>query len=109
MFEVQVGERFVRAFKIVEAAFQHGTRSDIVAGRLVMKGHRQLDQTLEVASQMAMPRCLPPHVFEDLMGVEKAGGVEQLQAAAKSVFHRNQSNTGGAAKEPYTTCFHIPY
>jgi hypothetical protein len=54
-----------------------------------MKCHRQLDQSLEMASAVAVAGGLAPHVFESLMGVEKVAGVEEGEAASHAaVVHR---------------------
>jgi hypothetical protein len=44
---------------------------------MVMKRDRQLNQSLEMASAMAMEGSLTPDVFESLMGVEEVGGIEE--------------------------------
>jgi hypothetical protein len=46
----------------------------------MMKCYRQLYQSLEMPSEMAVVGSLAPHVFEDLMGVKEMGGVEMSQA-----------------------------
>jgi hypothetical protein len=55
----------------------------------MMKRHRQLNQSLQMASEAAVARSLPPKVFEGLMGVEKAAGIEQGEAAPPGIsLHR---------------------
>jgi len=42
-----------------------------------------------VTPEAAVPRSLAPHVFENLVGVEKVGGVEEGEAALRAaVAHR---------------------
>jgi len=43
----------------------------------MMKRHRQLNQSLEMASAVAVAGRLTPDVFESLMGVEEVAGVEE--------------------------------
>jgi hypothetical protein len=42
-----------------------------------MKCHCQLNQSLEMASAVAVAGSLAPHVLEGLMGVEEMGGIEK--------------------------------
>lgn len=51
-----------------------------------MKGHRQLNQSLQVAAQGALEGHFTPGVLEGLVSVEEAGGIEQCQAALGVVF-----------------------
>ena len=51
-----------------------------------MKCHRQLNQSLEMPSKVAVAGSLSPHVFEGLMSVEEVAGVEKGQAALAGVF-----------------------
>ena len=78
--EIEIGKRAVRAVEIAHGTLQNRARTDMVAFGLVMKSDRQLNHTLEVPAQRAMLRRLTPSVFEDLVGVEEAGGVEEGEA-----------------------------
>src|SRR5882757_9218182 len=74
-----------RPGKIAKRTFQNRLGSHQIAGRLVMKSHRQLNQSLEMASEAAVWRRLTPDVFQGLMGVEKAAGIEQTKAAPPGI------------------------
>jgi hypothetical protein len=52
----------------------------------MMKRHRQLNESLEMTSEVAVARSFAPDVFERLMGVEEVGGVEQSQALRERFF-----------------------
>ena len=84
--EIEIRKRTVRAVEIAQGTLQNRARTDMVAFGLVMKSDRQLNHTLEVPAQRAMLRRLTPSVFEDLVGVEEAGGVEEGEAAYEVVF-----------------------
>jgi len=86
---VDLGQRLFRTRDVAQSAFQHGTSSNQIAGGLVMKRHCQLNQSLKMTPEAAVPRSLAPHVFENLVGVEKVGGVEEGEAALRAaVAHR---------------------
>ena len=78
--EIEIGERAVRTADVAHGTLQNRARTDMVAFGLVMKCDRQLNHTLEVPAQGTMMGCLTPGVFEDLVGVEEAGGVEEGEA-----------------------------
>jgi hypothetical protein len=48
-----------------------------------MKSDRQLNHPLEMPTQGAMTGYLTPSVFEDFMGVEKVGAVEQIKTSVE--------------------------
>ena len=61
-----------------------------------MKRHRQLNKSLEMTAEVAVAGGLAPDVFEGLMGVEKAAGVEEGQAVLpRSLLHAYQSIRSG--------------
>jgi len=48
-----------------------------------MKSDGQLYHALQVPARRAVKRCLAPDVFEDLVGVEKVGMVEQIETSVE--------------------------
>jgi len=87
--EIEIGKRAVRAIEIAHGTLQNRARADMVASGLVMKSDRQLNQTLEVQTEMpargAVTRHGAPDVFENFMSVEKVGAVEERYAVPKRV------------------------
>ncbi len=79
-FEIDIGKRAVRSVEIAYGALQNRARTHMVVFGLVMKSDRQLNHTLQVATQGAMTRRLTPYVFENLVGVEEASSIEQRYA-----------------------------
>ena len=83
--EIENGKRAVRAVEIAQGTLQHRARAHTVAFRLVMKSDRQLNQTLEMQTEMPtrgeVARNRAPDVFENFMSVEKVGAVEQTDTA----------------------------
>jgi hypothetical protein len=64
----------------------------------MMERYRQLNHALEMPAKTAARCSLPPHVFEGLMSVEEAGGIEHGQSAMPVLllngFHsQNKGNT----------------
>jgi len=51
-----------------------------------MKRHRQLNQSLEMPSKVAVAGSLAPHVFQGLMCVEEVAGVEEAEALRERFF-----------------------
>lgn len=94
MFEVDFRERFFRTVEVAKAAFQHGTSPEMIASRCVMKRHRQLDHSLEVATQAAVAWSLPPDVFQHLMRVEEAGGIEERYTVSQPAFIHDFGSIG---------------
>jgi hypothetical protein len=84
--EIETGERAVRAVEVAHGTLQNRARADIVVLGVVMKSDRQLNQALKVPARHAMKGCLTPDVFEDLVGVEKVGTVEQIETSVKLCF-----------------------
>jgi hypothetical protein len=78
--EIKIGKRPVRAVEIPHGTLENRARTHMVAFRLVMKSNGQLNHTLEVPAQGTMTGRLTPGVFEDFVGVEEAGGVEEGEA-----------------------------
>lgn len=74
---IQFRERFLHAAEIAQRALQNRAGPDVIALRLVMKRYRQLNQSLEMASEAAVAGGFAPEVFKDLMSVEEAAGIKQ--------------------------------
>jgi hypothetical protein len=86
---VDLGERLFRALNVAQGALQNRAGPDQIASRLMMKRNRQLDQSLEMPSAVAVAGSPLPHVFQGLMGVEEVAGVEEGEAASHvAVVHR---------------------
>jgi hypothetical protein len=84
--EIESGKRAVRAVEITHGTLQNRARTHMVAFGVVMKSDRQLNYTLQVPAQRTMTGRLTPGVFEDLVGVEEVGGVEEGDATKEVVF-----------------------
>ena len=98
MLEIKIGKRFVGAFQISQGALEYRARSHIVSSGLMMKSHRHLNQTLDVATQVSTSRVAarsfsiqlcsiqsPPNILKNLMRVEEMGAVEQLDSPAEFI------------------------
>ena len=83
--EIEIGKRAVRAVEIAHGTLENRARTYKVASGHMMKSDRQLNHALEVPAQGALLRTLTPGVFEGLVGVKEAGGVEQHQAVLEIV------------------------
>ena len=87
--EIEMGKRAVRAVEIAQGTLQNRTRTYMVAFGLVMESDRQLNQTLDMLTEMptrgTVARHRVPDVFENLMRVEKVGAVEERYAVPKRV------------------------
>jgi len=89
LVEIEVGKGAVRALEIAQGTFQNRARTDKVALGLMMKSDRQLNQTLDMQTEMrteaptrgavarTIARYRVPNVFENLMSVEEVSVVEQ--------------------------------
>lgn len=76
LVQLQIGERRFGALEIAQRSRQYRSRPNAIAGRLMMKGDRDLHQSLEMPPQRGVPRCFPPDVFKGLVGVEEARRVK---------------------------------
>src|ERR1043166_9687864 len=74
---VDLRKKFFRALNVAQSTLQHGTGAHQIASGLMMKRHRQLNQSLEMAPAVAVAGSLAPHVFESLVGVEEVPGVKE--------------------------------
>jgi hypothetical protein len=92
--EIEFGERAVRAVEIAHGTLENRARAHIVAFGVVMKSDRQLNHTLEVPARRAMKGCLAPDVFEDFVGVEKVGAVEQIETSVELCLVVRNGHTG---------------
>src|SRR6266849_703119 len=106
--EIEAGKRAFRALEIAQGTFQNRARTNKVALGLMMKGDRQLNQTLEVQTEMAGARAIAryraPDVFENFMSVEEVGVVEQVDTSVDlCVVVRHGYN--GLASTDCTTLF----
>src|SRR5258708_5431770 len=112
--EIEIRKRAFSAVKISHGTFQNRPRPHQVASGRVMKSDRQLNQTLEMETEMLtvgaveghLTRNRAPHVLEHLMRVEKLGAVEQTDTAVDlCVVERHGYN--GLAMIDCTTLFDI--
>jgi hypothetical protein len=101
-FQVQFAERFFCAVQVVERPLEKGASARAIASGLVMKGHRELHQALEMTSQRRVARGLAPQVFEGFMGLEEAGAIEQSQAVSEVVSLHDFEGTRVADKASAT-------
>jgi hypothetical protein len=87
--EIEIGKRAVRSVEVAHGTLENRARTYMVAFGLVMKSHRQLNQTLDMQTEMPtrgeVARHGAPDVFENFMSVEKVGAVEERYAVPKRV------------------------
>ena len=81
--EIEIGKRSVRAADVAHGTLQNRARTDMVAFGFVMKSDCQLNHTLHVAAQGPVARQRTPDIFENFVGVEKMGSVEQIETSAE--------------------------
>jgi hypothetical protein len=74
----QIAVLFGIALQIPRAAIEQGTCADDIPSRVMMEGHRDLNQSLQ--KLLFFRRCRPPNVFPDLVGVEEAGAVKEVES-----------------------------
>jgi hypothetical protein len=67
------------ALQIPCASIEQGTCADDIPSRVMMEGHRDLNQSLQ--EPLLLRRCGTPNVFPDLVGVEEAGAVKEVESA----------------------------
>ena len=79
--EIEIGKRAVRAADVAHGTLQNRARTHMVAFGLVMKSDCQLNHTLHVAAQGPVARQRTPDIFENFVGVEKMGSVEQIETS----------------------------
>jgi len=75
--KVEIRKRVFGAAKISQGTVENGTRAHKIFSRLVMKSNGHLNQALEMPTQPAAARRVPPSVFERLMGLEEAPSIEE--------------------------------
>ena len=81
--EIETGKRAVRAADVAHGTRQNRACTNMVAFGFVMKGDCQLNHTLQVPAQGLVARQRTPDIFEDFVGVEKMGSVEQIETSAE--------------------------
>jgi len=96
--EVEIGKRVLRAVEIPQGTIEDRARSHTIALGLMMEGDRQLDHPLSVQTEeplrWPLARQGAPYVFEHLVGVEKMGVIEQIEAAFKALVTGRHDHIG---------------
>jgi hypothetical protein len=75
----QIAMFFRIALQIPSASIEQGTCADEIPRRVVMEGDRDLNQSLQ--ELLLFRQCGAPNVFPDLVCVEEAAAVEQVESA----------------------------
>ena len=107
--EIEIGERAVRAADIAHGTLQNRARTHMVAFGFVMKGDCQLNHTLHVAAQGPVARQRTPDIFENFVGVEKMGSVEQIETSAEvpGIVRHGHSGLGPGAHSTLPDNLHV--
>jgi len=85
LVEVESGERRLGAGQVAQRAIEHGAGAPQIAARLVMKSDGELNHPLQMFLRGGGARQGPPDVFQNFVGVEEVGAVEQVKAALEGL------------------------
>jgi hypothetical protein len=76
--ESQFAMFFGIALQIPRAALEQGACADEIPSRVMMEGHRDLNQSLQ--ELLFFRRRRAPNVFPDLVCVEECGAIEEVES-----------------------------
>jgi len=70
-------------FQVPHRAFQHRTHPNQIPGGMMVKGNGHLGQSLE--ELLFSQRCFAPHIFQNFVGGEELGVVEELNSTQQAI------------------------
>lgn len=78
-----MGKGVLRPIEIADGSDKDRKCTQMIASRMMMKSHRQLNHALEMTTQGQIARHRAPDILENFVRVEKLDTVEQIDALSK--------------------------
>jgi hypothetical protein len=94
-FEIEIGKRSLRPTQIPQRARQNRARTHQIAGGVVMKSDRQLNQALQVKAKPPRRQIAtqsPPYVLQRFVSLKKMAAIEKIKPQGEALIPESHSH-----------------